>query len=305
MNNINRTDNNIIDISFITINYNGLEDTCDLIESLTNNTKLISYEIIVIDNASKKDEAQVIAKKYSNVIVVASEINRGFSAGNNLGIKISRGKYICIINNDTYIKTDHWNLLIKRFESSEKIGAISPKLCFAEDERTIQFAGSTPLSPITLRNSTIGYGKINDGRFDEAAPTSFLHGAAMLVKREVIEKVGLMPDIYFLYYEEIDWCTKILNAGYELWYEPACTVYHKESKSTGLNSPLKSFYLTRNRALYAYRNKTGFNRVLSVAYLLTIPIIKSIIVNCIKRPQNALASIKAVWAFIILKNKRI
>lgn len=295
--------NKDIDMSFIAINYNGLEDTCELIESLIDKIKNITYEIIVVDNASKKDEAKIIGKKYPNIIIVASKINGGFSAGNNLGINISKGKYICIINNDTYIKSDHWDLIIKRFESSEKIGAISPKLCFAEDERTIQFAGFTPLSSITLRNSAIGFGQIDDGNFNQAYPTSFLHGAAMVVRKEVIEKVGLMPDIYFLYYEEIDWCTQIINAGYELWYEPACTVFHKESKSTGVDSPLKSFYLTRNRALYAYRNKKGINKFISLAYLLTLPTIKSVIVNCIKRPKNALASIKGIWSFIVLKNK--
>ena len=76
----------------------------------------------------------------------------------------------------------------------------------------------------------------------------------MLVKREVIEKVGLMPEIFFLYYEELDWSTHITRAGYELWYEPRCTVFHKESQSTGQLSKLRTYYLTRNRLLYAWRN---------------------------------------------------
>lgn len=299
----NKEINKKITLSFITINYNGLEDTCELITSLSDVIKSISFEIIVVDNASANDEAQQIATRHPEVTVIASEINAGFSAGNNLGIKVARGEYICLINNDTYIKTDHWDSVIKRFESSSKIGAISPKLCFAEDEKTIQFAGMTPLTPITLRNSTIGYGQIDHGQFDQASVTSFLHGAAMVVKREVIEKVGLMPEIFFLYYEEIDWCTQMVNAGYELWYESACTVFHKESKSTGVDSPLKSYYLTRNRALYAYRNKKGLNKLIAITYLLTVPPIKSIIINAISRPKNARASLKAVVDFIRMKKK--
>ena len=295
--------NKDIDISFITINYNGLKDTCELIESLDKTIESVTYEIIVVDNASTNNEAIIIEKKYPHVIVIASKINGGFSAGNNLGIKVSKGKYLCIINNDTYIKSDHWNLIIKRFKSSEKIGAISPKICFAEDEQTIQFAGYTPFTPITLRNSTIGFGQPDDGKYNLAMPTAFLHGAAMIIKRDIIKTVGLMPDIYFLYFEEIDWCTQIRNAGYELWYEPACKIFHKESKSTGVDSTLKTYYLARNRILYAYRNKKGMIRFLSVAYLLLLVTTKSVIINCFRKPKNALAFIKGTWDFIFLKNK--
>ena len=73
-----------------------------------------------------------------------------------------------------------------------------------------------------------------------------------MLKREVIWKAGLMPEIYFLYYEELDWCTNMTRAGYQLWYEPRCTIFHKESQSTGRQSPLRTFYMMRNRMLYAW-----------------------------------------------------
>ena len=92
----------------------------------------------------------------------------------------------------------------------------------------------------------------------------------MLIKREALEKVGLMPECFFLYYEEIDWSLMFTRAGYEIWYDPACTVYHKESQSTGQNSPLRTYYITRNRLLLVKRNYKGINKYLSYIYLIGI-----------------------------------
>jgi GT2 family glycosyltransferase len=90
----------------------------------------------------------------------------------------------------------------------------------------------------------------------------------MMVKREVIEKVGLMPECYFLYYEELDWSMMIRRAGYDIWYEPAFTVYHKESQTTGQQSPLRTYYITRNRLLFVKRNNYSPTRYLSYIYLI-------------------------------------
>jgi GT2 family glycosyltransferase len=289
-------------ISFITITYNGLNDTCDLIDSLKAHIRSVSYEIIVVDNASRRDEAAMIKEKYADVTAIRSEENLGFSGGNNLGIKVAKGDYIFIINNDTFIEEDGMQALIERLESAQKIGAVSPKIRYAAEPRNIQFTGFTPLSPITIRNSDPGNGEADNGQFDTAHPSPYLHGAAMLVKREVIERVGLMPEIFFLYYEEMDWCTNMTRHGYELWYEPRCTVFHKESQSTGQDSPLKTFYMTRNRMLYAWRNLSPKNRLLSVAYQMTVASGKKIVVELLHgHTAQAGAVVKGIARFITMK----
>ena len=123
--------NNIPDISFITICYNGFKDTCELIESLHKNLQSVSYEIIVIDNASREDEAAKIQKLYPTVVAIRSDINGGFSGGNNIGIRAAKGKYLFLINNDTYIESDDVSYLIERLESRPEIGGVSPKIRFA------------------------------------------------------------------------------------------------------------------------------------------------------------------------------
>ena len=251
-------------LSIVTVNYNGQKDTCALIESIPFNENM---EVIVVDNASKQDEASFIQKQHPQVKVIRSEKNLGFAGGNNLGINAAKGKYLFLINNDTIFKDFNIEPLIKRFESSPNIGIVCPKIRFTWGSKPIQYTGYTPLSIIAVRNQAIGYSEEDHGQYDTAHPTPYAHGAAMLIKREAIEKVGLMPEDYFLYYEELDWSMMFTRAGYEIWYDPACTIYHKESQSTGQNSPLRTYYITRNRLLLVKRNWHGIYKYLAYCYL--------------------------------------
>lgn len=255
------------ELSIITVNYNGLKDTCALIDSIPFNEDM---EVIVVDNGSNENEANVLQERYPYIKVIRSDKNLGFAGGNNLGIKSAKGKYIFLVNNDTIFKEFKPQILIRRLESSPKIGMVCPKIRFAWKNNPIQFAGYTPLSSITVRNQAIGFGEEDKGQYDTPHQTPYAHGAAMMLKREVIDKVGLMPECYFLYYEELDWSMMITRAGYEIWYEPASTIYHKESQSTGQNSPLRTYYITRNRLLLVKRNWSGFTKYLSYFYLIII-----------------------------------
>lgn len=287
---------NECNLSIITVNYYGLEDTCTLIDSIPFNENM---EVIVVDNASKQDEASIISKNYPQVKTIRSNINLGFAGGNNLGIKAAKGKYLFLINNDTVFKDFNVQTLIDRLESSPNIGIVCPKIRFAWDDNPIQFAGYTPLSKKTVRNKAIGYGEEDKGQYDVAHPTPYAHGAAMLIKREAIGKVGLIPECFFLYYEEIDWSMMFTRAGYEIWYEPACTIYHKESQSTGQSSPLRTYYITRNRLLLVKRNWQGIYKFLAYCYLSCIVAPRDVIKYLIKgRLDLSKAVIKGISNFI-------
>ena len=286
-----------IELSIITINYNGLEDTCALIETIPFNDKM---EVIVVDNASTNDEASEIERKYPYVKLIRSNQNLGFAGGNNLGIKAADGKYIFLINNDTIFKDFNVQALINRLESSDEIGLVCPKIRFTWGNNPIQYAGYTPLSEITVRNQSIGFGEEDKGQYEIAHPTPYAHGAAMLINREAIEKVGLMPECYFLYYEELDWSMMFTRAGYQIWYEPACTIYHKESQATGQNSPLRTYYITRNRLLFVKRNYQGVNKYLAYGYLIGLVAPRDIIKTGIKGKYDLLkATCKGIKDFVL------
>ncbi len=284
-------------ISIITVNYNGLADTCEMIDSLP---PYEGMEVIVVDNGSKANEAAVIAARYPHVKAIRSEQNLGFAGGNNLGIKAATGQYLFFINNDTVVR-DNWHLeqLIHRLESSEKIGMVCPKIRFAWETSPIQFAGYTPLSTVTMRNHAIGFGEEDCGQYDTPHPTPYAHGAAMMAKRAAIDKAGLMPECFFLYYEELDWSMMFTRAGYEIWYDPCCTIYHKESKSTGQASPLKTFYTTRNRLLFVKRNMSGLSKCLSYLYIIGVVAPKDMLLFTLKgRIDLAKATVSGITNFI-------
>lgn len=256
-----------IEVSIITINYNGLKDTCELIETIPFNDSL---EVIVVDNASQNQEADIISQRFSHVKVIKSDKNLGFAGGNNLGIQAAQGRYLFLINNDTIFKDFKIHALIQRAESSSEIAVVCPKICFAWDPQPIQFTGYSSLSKITVRNHAIGFGEEDHGQYETPHPTPYAHGAAMLIKKEAIEKVGLMPECFFLYYEELDWSMMFTRAGYQIWYEPQCVIYHKESQATGQNSPLRTYYITRNRLLLVKRNWQGLSKYLAFCYLIVL-----------------------------------
>ena len=255
-------------LSIITVNYNGLADTCSLLDAITPCDH--STEVIVVDNASRNGEANTIEKRYPTVRVVKSEENLGFAGGNNLGINVAQGRYLFLVNNDTVFNPKELKWLIESLDHSPKTAIVCPKIRSFYGERKIQFAGYTPLSKITLRNKGIGYAETDNGQYDEAHATPYAHGAAMLVRREAIDDVGMMPECYFLYYEELDWSVMMRRKGYDIWYDPRCTIFHKESQSTGVDSPLKTYYLCRNRLLFAKRNVSYPTLAATYAYLVCV-----------------------------------
>jgi len=256
-------------ISVISINYNQTAVTFKMLDSFRK-SGYRDVQIIIVDNASNDRSIDEITEKYPEVVYVNSPENLGFAGGNNLGLKQAQGEFILFLNNDTEVTDGFLEPLLMKLREDDRIGMVCPKIRFFFNPDTIQFAGYTELNKVTIRNNLVGYRQKDTGQFDTERKTPLGHGAAMMVKREVIEKVGPMAHIYFLYYEELDWCTRISKAGYDIWYVPDSLVYHKESITTGKMSPLKIYYLTRNRILFTRRNTKGFSFLISLLYQVFI-----------------------------------
>jgi GT2 family glycosyltransferase len=261
-------------ISIITVNYNHSDVTCDLIDSL-NNITYPNIEIIVIDNCSPNDDPTQIKRKFPNIILVENPINYGFAAGNNSGLMRARGKYVLLLNNDTIVKEDFIEPLLEKFESDPNIGAVSPKIRYFHTPDTIQYAGYTPIDPRTMRNFAIGFNEVDKGQHDHDRETAYAHGAAMMVPMEIVKEIGMMSYIFFLYYEEADWCARIKNAGYKMYYVHNSLIYHKESISTGKLSAMKIYYQNRNRLVFMRRNISGKDFYIGILYQLLIAIPKN------------------------------
>ena len=294
-------------ISIITVNYNGFEVTCAMLESLKAHVHSCEWEVIVVDNASGRDEASMIRERYPWAKVVRSEENLGFAGGNNLALPYATGEYLYFINNDTEFLSDCVDELRKALDANPKAGMVCPKLLFFDHPDTIQYAGYTPMKGIRMKNGMIGYGCKDDGSFDVPGPTAFPHGAAMMVKRAALEDVGPLPECYFLYYEELDWGTAFRRKGWEILYEPASRIYHKDSMTTGRESALSTFYLMRGRQIYAYRNLCGLTRVGAILFTRWFAVPKRAVKALTEgRREVARAALRANRDFVrMIKDKRI
>ncbi|MFK5856517.1 MAG: glycosyltransferase family 2 protein [Bacteroidota bacterium] len=256
-------------VSVITVNFNQAKVTCEFLESLQKIT-YNSIEVFVVDNDSPTDNPDIIKEKYPSVTLLKTGKNLGFAGGNNFAIPHCKGKYILLINNDTEVKPDFLEPMVELLESDATIGMVNPRVQYFYSPGVIQHAGYTPWNFITIRNFSIGYGKKDIGQFNNVSESGSVFGAAMLVPLSVIKDVGMMADIFFLYYEEHDWAAHIKKAGYKTYYQGNSLVYHKESVSTGKDSPFKIYYITRGRILFARRNTRGFKKLLSLLYIYLI-----------------------------------
>lgn len=240
-------------ISFITLNFNNTPVTCEFLES-TKNLTYTNYEIIVVDNASKEDPTPIFKEQFPNVRVVRSDKNLGFTGGNNLGMEHAKGELFFIINNDTEVTPGMLEPLVEVFEKDSTVGVVCPKIRYWDQKDMLQYCGYTEINPYTGRNQCIGLYEIDHGQHDTGGYTQYAHGAAMLVKREVADRTQGFAELFFIYYEELDWSSRIRRAGYNIFYEPKSLIYHKESVTMGKESPLKAYYHNRNRVLFMRRN---------------------------------------------------
>lgn len=279
-------------VSLITVNYNQAAATCALLDSVRRQDWR-DLEVIVVDNGSRENPASLFATAYPEARFIRSEQNLGFAGGNNLGIQAATGEYFFFVNNDAELTEGCIRRLLALFAHHRQLGMVSPLICyFPEKDQTadlVQYAGMTPVHPLTARNRTVGQGETDHGQFAEAGPTAYAHGAAMLVPRRVMEAVGPMDERFFLYYEELDWGERIRRAGFDIRVEPRARVYHKESLTVRPLGALKTYYLTRNRIWFMRRH---FGRAFYLFWWL------------VTAPKNTLAyalrgrwdNLRAFWA---------
>lgn len=241
-------------ISIITVNFHQPEVTSELLNSIRE----LSYpniETIIIDNDQSGDDTALYSKHLEGVRVINSKTNLGFAGANNVGIEASKGDYIFLLNNDTEISDGTIEQLLWCFDSPS-VGAVSPVLRYHSHPEMIQYAGFTEINPLTGRNITI-----NEAQSTEVSKTPYFHGAAVMIPKWVIEQCGLMPEDYFLYYEELDWSRIFREKGFEIKVCHTTSILHKESITTGKNSPLKTYYQTRNRLFFMNKHLRPFKKL--------------------------------------------
>lgn len=234
-------------VSIIIVNWNGLNYIHECISSLLNQTYK-NIEILLIDNASSDESVKFVLDSFPQVRVIQNRENLGFAGGVNIGITHSRGDLIALFNQDAVADQAWLEILVHSLEGSEDIAAVAGKVFYYGDTygKDAVFCTWSKIDPYTAAPYNF-YGD------EPTAAVDYLTGCALLVKKSVIDKVGLLDTEYFLYFEETDWCARMVRAGYRLMYIPNACVWHVVSGSIQ-SSYMKSSYMVRNRLRFALKN---------------------------------------------------
>ncbi len=257
-------------VSIITVNYRQASVTIELLKTI-NTLKYYKLEVILVDNGRGEDFDENFRSIIPNIRIIHSEKNLGFAEANNLGIKQAGGEYILLLNNDTEVEGRLIEDLLHHFD--DDTAAISPVIHYYEDQKRIQFAGNTVINPFTGRNKV--YSEISgESKLKE---TAYFHGAAVMIRTSAIEECGLMPEEFFLYYEELSWSESFKSRGYKIKVALNCKVLHKESVSTGKGSPLKVYYHNRNRLKFLKKHSHNVQFVFFLIYYFSLPFLRQML----------------------------
>ena len=239
----------MIDLSVIVVSYNTQKLLRDCLASIFKQTKDLTYEVIVVDNASTDGSLPMVKKIFPKVLVIENKENLGFSKANNQALRLAQGKAILLLNSDTKVVGHALKKLIDFAETKEKLAVVGPKLLNADGSRQPSTAPFLKLPRALLWLAT-------GDRFLYASPAAerkvdWVMGAALLVKKEVVAKVGGLDEQFFMYLEEVEWCYRIKKAGWQVWFYPGAEVYHlvrgsspegKQRAVMGIYTGLPYFY---------------------------------------------------------------
>ncbi len=252
----------------VVLHYKGRQFTRKCLSSLEKiKTTGFSLKTVVVDNCSP-EPIEKLKKEFEKVVFLKNSQNLGFAEGNNVGIREvlkKKADYVLVLNNDTTVDKDLLSELVRTAEKDKKIGIVAPKIYFApgyeyhqsrykpsEQGKVFWYAGGK----IDWQNvlcSHRGVDEVDKGQYDKQTNTDFVSGCAMLVKRQVFEKIGLLNKRYFLYLEDVEFCQRAKKAGFKVVYVPKAKIWHFNAGSSEVGGPLHDYFLTRNRMLFGLK----------------------------------------------------
>lgn len=286
-------------VYIILLNYNGFKDTIECVNSLEK-ISYDNYKVVIIDNKSTNNSEEILRKELPTYKIIQSGENLGFAAGNNIGIKyaLEQGaEYVLLLNNDTLVDKDFLNYMIKNFEGSNKVGAVGCKIMYYPDTKRIWYAGGE-INWFTYFGKHFGFKEIDNGQYDAEREINFVTGCCILVSKKVMQETNFLPEDYFMYFEDDDFCAKISELGYTIVYNPKAVIYHKVGISKGgEETPFVVKWGNRNRLVFMkkYKHKVSiFKFHISLYYFYFTRVIKFLQYKFTKRDNNAKAMIEGL-----------
>lgn len=255
-------------VYIIILNYNGYKDTIECVNSLKKiNYK--NYNVIIVDNNSIDESEKILKEKFKQYTIIQTGENLGYAGGNNVGIRYAvknNADYICILNNDVIVEKYFLEELVKYLYNNHNAAMVGPMICEYSNERIVQSTGAM----INLYKGNVpplNCGKTQDEINQKVIKCNYIGGACILVRKEILDEIGLIPENYFLFFEETEWCLKAKKRGYDIVCYCNAKVNHKGSASINKVSGLSEYFMHRNRVVFEKRNANLVQLICFYVYL--------------------------------------
>lgn len=277
-----------MDLSIIIVNWNVCELLRRCLSSIEANQANLFLEVIVLDNASSDDSVFMVKREFPWVQLIASQENLGFTGGNNLGAKEAKGRYLLILNPDTEVVGEALEHMVVYLDSHPAVGVVGPQLLYPDGSvqssrrrfprLATAFFDKTPFSLRWFPNNRFEREYYMVGSpDDEIQSVDWLVGAALMIRRETWHAVGPFDNQFFMYSEELDWCHRCRDAGWEIHYLPQAQIIHHQDKSSQQTPIVGWMRVLRSKVLYSrkyfgpvWANVIRLFFLMSIAWLLTI-----------------------------------
>ena len=293
-------------VAIIILNYNGKIDTFECLNSL-HKIGYKNFRIYLVDNGSTEAIENEVVIRFPDIKFIGNNSNLGFTGGNNVGCKaaITDGAdYVLLLNNDTVVDEYFLDYLVAECEKDNRIGMATSKIYFYGQDKVL-WAYGAKIDRLSARSPHIGVYEYDDCKYDYIREVDRITGCAMLMRREVIDKIGMLDDRFFIYEEELDWCIRARKAGYKLVVVPNSIIWHKGHRDAGrIGRPFIAYLQTRNHFLLLRKHSGFFYLQGTIALIYAfIAVIKSIltagIFMLVNKERKYLIYIKAVVLGVI------
>lgn len=255
----------MIELSVIILNWNTKKLLENCLTSVFNQTKNINFEVIVIDNSSTDDSVKMVKKKFSQVILIENKKNLGFAKANNQGIRRARGEYILLLNSDTKLVDNTLTKLVGFAKTKKNLGVAGPRLLNQDKTPQPSVAPFYTLPVVAL--SLFGGDRFLRRSPTQACQIDWVSGSCFLIKREVIKKIGLLDERFFMYIEEMEFCYRSKKAGFKVWFYPQSQVYHLV-RGSSLEGKQKVIWWIYKGLIYFYQKHFAPWQLVVLKFLL-------------------------------------
>jgi GT2 family glycosyltransferase len=245
----------------IVLSYNGVDLTRGCLQSLERQT-LRAFDILVVDNASEPGTVDALRSSHPNIRLIEAPTNVGYAGGNNIGLRMGLDQgadLFMLLNNDTVLDPACLERLLLAKESDSQIGALGPMVYTWDETDRISSAGGR-IDWAHADAVNVGAGEMDAGQH-RSRDVDFVNGCGLLVTRAAVDKIGLLDERYFMYWEETDWCARIRRHGFHIRFEADAYLRHKATIQSDELGPTALYYMTRNRLLFFSLNATGRRRM--------------------------------------------